>query len=100
MAINLKMFDHAIDDRRSCAAMLRGMGDNREQAWLTFEKHYPEIHYQEVLMEFFSREARCGRILPHNIFTRYLSGKYLLALTIFFNRSVLVIHRTYSAIVF
>lgn len=77
------MIDHAIHDSRSCSSMLRGTGDHREQAWLDFEKRYPEFYNQEVLMAFFKREARYGRILPSNIITRYLSIKYYLLLTIF-----------------
>lgn len=83
MSKNAIMVDHAIHDTRSCAAMLHSSGDNREQSWIAFEKRYPEFKDQEVLMEFFSREARYGRILPSNIFTKFLSRKYYLALTIF-----------------
>ena len=83
MSKNLIMLDHAVHDPRSCAAMLCGSGDNRQHSWLAFEKRYPEFNYPEVLMEFFSREARFGRILPSNIFTRYLTKKWYLAITIF-----------------
>jgi hypothetical protein len=59
---NLSMVDFAILDPRSISAMLRNIGDGREQVWLKFERKYPEIPDQEILMEFFSREARYGRV--------------------------------------
>lgn len=81
MSKKLTMVDYAMHDQRSCAAMLRGSGDNREQAWITFKKLYPEFNL-EVLMEFFSHEARYGRILPGNIWTNHLSRKCYLAFAI------------------
>ena len=61
MKENLCMVDFAITDPRSMAAMLRGTGNACEKIWLRFEQRYPEIPDQEILMEFFSREARYGR---------------------------------------
>ncbi len=81
MSKNLVMVDFAMQDSRSCSAMLRGSGDNREKAWITFQKLYPEFNL-EVLMEFFSHEARYSRILPSNILTNHLSRKWYLAFAI------------------
>lgn len=60
MKENLCMMDFAISDPRSIPAMLRGTGSGCEQVWLKFEGNYPEISDPEILMEFFSREARYG----------------------------------------
>ncbi len=73
------MQDFAYQDVRSVSAMLTNQGDGREQAWLDFEKRYPELA-PEALIEFFSREVRYGRILQHNLLTKYLNKHmYLLA---------------------
>lgn len=79
MSNNLVMLDYSSKDPRSVRAMLQGRGDAREQIWLAFQKRYPEFS-TEVLMEFFSREVRYGRILPDNILTRYLPAKAYLYL--------------------
>ena len=60
--LNLTMVEHSTNDARSCAAMLRGTGDGREQVWLDFEKNHPEIVYQEILMAQFGHAARYGRV--------------------------------------
>lgn len=59
---NLIMVEHAANDPRSAAAMLRDQGDGRELAWLDFEKQHPEMTDQELLMAQFSHEARYGRV--------------------------------------
>ena len=61
MKENLCMVDFAIADPRSIPAMIRGTGNGCEKVWLRFEHRFPEIPDQEILMEFFSREARYAR---------------------------------------
>ena len=60
--LNLIMVEHAANDPRSAAAMLRDQGDGRELAWLDFEKQHPEMTDQKLLMAQFSHEARHGRV--------------------------------------
>jgi hypothetical protein len=62
MTQNLMMVEHAPNDSRSVSAMLKGKGDGRELAWLSFENANPEITDQELLMAQFSHEVRYGRI--------------------------------------
>ena len=59
---NLTMVEHAQHDSRSASSMLRGKGDGRELAWLSFENTNPEITDQELLMAQFSHEVRYSRI--------------------------------------
>lgn len=78
MSKNLIMKEYAHQDVRSVSAMLNKQGDDREQAWLEIERINPEFS-TEVLMEFFSQEARYGRIKSANLITRFLTNRiYLL----------------------
>lgn len=75
------MIDHAPNDKRSIAAMLRGKGDGREQVYLDLQKCHPEMDTLE-LIDFFTRECRYGRIGHERSLLNLIPKKYFLTLGI------------------
>lgn len=82
MSANLIMVDHAPTDHRSIPAMLRGIGDGREQSWEDFKNAHTSLA-EEELMEQFRQKARYGHIHIKNKHTTFLHKKYIAALIAF-----------------
>ena len=77
---NLQMVDFAANDKRSAAAMLRGKGDGREKAWLSFERKHEALMSQEQLQAAFAKAARYGKVVNREVVINKIKKALLIAM--------------------